>query len=589
MSLDGMFLRHLKNELNLQIVGRRIYKIYQPSDYEISMSLRGMDDIVKVIISSSADSPRICITQKNICNPRTPPPFCMLLRKKILSAKIVNINQSLLERALYITLETKDEMGNDTLYNLIIEIMGKYSNVILTDNSYKIVDAIKRVNSNMSSKRLVLPGITYQDPPGQDKVCLLEKSGRELAKKVFDFNESKKLSSALLACTQGASNIVCKGILNSIGCNDDVNLGEISIVKKEKLIYQIERLSEIVKNSQGKPYLINLKNGKKDISFIKVEGEDFKEYDTFSKLIDDYYYERAQNDRINSRAGSLIKVIENLILSKSNKIKRQELELKECDDKEKFKLLGDLLLSNIYKIKKGMKSINAIDFLSDFHISQNGENRKQREIKIELDERLNGSENVQKYYKKYKKLKTAQSILLEQIKISQSDVLYLESVLDSLKRSESETEIQDIYDELCDQGYIRSKYKNKRKSNNKEKSYKFIESISPGGYKILIGRNCTQNGILTYKKARKRDLWFHVKDMPGSHTVMFTDGKDVKDEDILFAAKLCAKHSKAQYSLKVEIDYTFISNVKKPNNYKPGMAIYKNYKTICVSPDKIID
>lgn len=571
MSLDGGLLRHLRDELKREILGCRINKIYQPAKYEISLLLRGRDSMHRLVISASAESPRINLTERSTDNPNEPPAFCMLLRKKISSAKIVGIEQKFLERALCINLETKDEMGYDTSYKLIVEIMGKHSNIILVNSEDKIVDSIKRVTPSMSSKRTVLPGLLYADPPSQDKICILDTGKEEIVKKIFSFAPEKTLLSAIQSSVQGISKTTCEKVIEREGLSSDMKLCSLGPVGQEKVVKAVAFISDIIKNTSGRPYLVKSKDGRTDISFVKSERESCKEYDTFSRLVDDYYIEKSTNDRINSRAGTLVKFIEKLISSRKRKVSEQKKELIECSEKEKYKIFGDLLISNLYKIRKGMTSIELINFFSKNHES----------INIKLDVRLDGSQNVQKYYKKYKKLKTAEVILKEQIESAESDVVYLENALDSLERSESETEINEINRELCEQGYI----KNKKKI--KGKAISFIESISPGGYKILIGRNCKQNEELTYKIAKKKDWWFHVKDLPGSHTIMLMGEEEPQIQDIVFAASICAGHSKAKFSSNVAVDYTSVSNVKKPKNYKPGMAIYKNYKTVYVSPNNM--
>ncbi len=570
MALDGAFLRHLSRELRGKILGYRINKIYQPAKYEINFLLRGQGDVCRLAISSSTQAPRINLTNKNANSLPEPPAFCMLLRKKIMSAKIVSIQQKLLERALSIRLETKDEMGYDTYYELIVEIMGKHSNIILVSSENKIVDSIKRVSSDMSSKRLVMPGFLYQDPPSQGKICILNSEKDAMLKTIFSFDPNKTLLSALQTSLQGLSKTICREMIIRAGYSPETELASLGPVGQEKIGDSLSFISDTIKNISGKPYLVEDENNKKDISFIRPKQDSYKEYSTFSELVDDYYNEKASKDRINSKAGTLIKLIGKIIALKKRKILQQKEELIHCWGKDKYKICGDLLISNLYKIKKGMKNIELVDFSTE----------PPQNIKITLDTKLDGSENAQKYYKKYKKLKTAQKFLTEQIENAHTDILYLDSTLDSLERCQSESEINEIQRELCEQGYIR--LKNKVKAKNK--SMGFIEFISPGGYKILVGRNCKQNAELTYKTAGKKDLWFHVKDMPGSHTVMFTGGNSPKTEDILFAASICAGHSKAKFSDSVAVDYTTVSNVKKPKNYRPGMAIYKNYKTLHVPP-----
>lgn len=580
MSLDGMLLRHLCVELREKIIGLRINKIYQPAKHEINLVLRGQGNVYKLVISASADAPRIGLTEQDIKNPESPPAFCMLLRKKILSSKVTEIEQKALERVICIKLQSRDDMGNEIYYKLLVEIMGKHSNIILIKDDGKIIDAIKRITAEISSKRTVIPGAIYFEPPSQGKLCILDVRKEEILKKIFfsEINDEehmqKTFRSAVLSALQGASGAVCDWLAEKIGCSGDIKLFEMSPFMKENLSNHLLELTEIVKNAEGLPYIIKNRDSKTDISFLEIKNTSCEKYGSFSQLIDTYYSEKTAQERQNSKVGALFKKIEHLILSRKKKISIQEEEIKKCEGKEKFKLFGDLLTSNIYKIKKGMEKIEVENFFSD----------TSETVKIPLDKMLGGAENAQRYYKKYKKQGNAQKALTIQIENAKNDINYLENVLDSLNRCESENEIREIRAELGEQGYIRFKSKSKLKVRSKALS--FIEFASPSGYKILIGRNCRQNEKLTYKMAGRRDMWFHVKDMPGSHTVMLTGGQDVKDEDIVFAGKLCAQHSSARDLSNVPVDYTFIYNVKKPNGYRPGMAVYKEYKTIYVTPNK---
>ncbi len=575
MSLDGMLLRHLCSELREKIIGLRVNKVYQPAKHEINIVLGGSGSAYKLIISASAEASRISLTEQKVKNPETPPAFCMLLRKKLLSAKITEIEQKALERVLCIKLASRDETGKEVFYKLLVEIMGKHSNIILVNNEGKIIDAIKRITAEMSSKRTVVPGAEYFEPPSQEKLCILETGKDEIVNKIFSYDEEytqKTFYSAGLSVLQGASGVVCDWLSEKIGCESNIKLSVINPFMKENLIKSLSELTEIVKNNKGLPCLITNKDGKKDISFLEIKNKACEIFGSFSELIDAYYYEKTEVNRKKSRMGALEKKIEHLILSRKKKISLQKEEIERCEGKEKFKLFGDLLTSNLYKIKRGMGSIDVENFFSP----------SSETIKIPLDKMLNGADNAQKYYKKYKKQGNAQKVLKIQIENAENDICYLENALDCLNRCESENEIREIGNELCEQGYIRLKAKAKLKLRSK--SLNFIEFTSPSGYKVLVGRNCRQNERLTYKTAGRRDIWFHAKDVPGSHTVMFTNGNEAEDEDIVFAGEICAGHSGAKNSSNVAVDYTFIYNVKKPSNYRPGLAIYKDYKTIYVNP-----
>lgn len=577
MSVDGIFLSHLKIELENIIKNSKIYKVYQPSRYELSLLLRKENKNYNLIISANADSPRVNLTSTTIKNPETPPDFCMLMRKKLISSEIVGIQQEYLERVLHFNIKSKDEIGCDALYTLAVEIMGKYSNIILVNGQGKIVDAIKRVTPKMSSKRLILPGIEYRSPPSQNKLCILNIGRDKIVKEILGSNKDKLLSSSIIDTLQGISYIIYIWIIKSMKCDVSIKMGDLTVINKEELRRCIIDLIDITKNIKGKPFLVHLSDNSIDISFVPINGCKCEEYKSFSELIEYYYYKKIINERVNSKVGSLIKLIRNVISSKNKKITIQEKELEQYKENENYKLLGDILISNMYKIKRGMNNIELVNFLSD-----NGEI-----LNIQLDSSMDGYENVNRYYKLYKKAKIANAMLKEQIEIAKNDIIYLESVLDVVERSNTEIEIKEIYNELYDQGYVKDIRKLRSKGKNRVKTINLMEFKSPGGFKVIIGKSAIQNDRLTYKIARKNDIWFHVKDFPGSHTVLVTNGKEPPYDDILFAAKLCAFHSKARNSSNVAVDYTKILNVNRPKNYRPGMAVYCKYNTIYTNPENI--
>lgn len=614
MSLDGMFLRHLKRELAEKISGAKIYKIYQPSAYEIVLRLRNNGQNFGLLMSCCPSCARINILEQNIENPSSAPAFCMLMRKRLNFSEIVEVTQKHLERVICIKIKSKDEMGFEIYYNLIIEIMGKHSNIILTNENLKIVDAVRRVTEKMSSKRLILPGIKYKNPPKQEsKLCLLDEASESILTKIVNMSAEvdgeKLLSVAIMENIQGISKILCEWILEYIGCDMSTKVKDLNVIQKEQLRDCISKLACIVSQTSGEPFLIYLDDGKLDITFVKLQKRKCTLYSSFSELTEFYYSKKASQERLKSKVGNFIGIIRGIIDSKKRKIKEQELEIVSCtknkklgiinfnsamenrnhnpamdsnlslgEDIEAYKTIGDLITCNAYNIKKGDKSAQLDNFW----------NPDGAKLTVQLDETLEPYQNAQKYYKLYKKAKTAQKILSQQIEIAKSDIIYLENTLDQIERAESEFEIKTILDEVYEEGYIKKhEFKDSTLSKNKKfgsQKVSFTEKESPSGLKILIGKSAKQNETLTYRIAKKHDLWFHVKDFPSSHVVLLTQGQVPNNEDILFAAKLCASHSKAGSAGSVFVDYTEILNVKKPKNYRPGMAIYYNYRTIFVSP-----
>ncbi len=577
MPIDGAFLRHIKKELEENILGSRVDKIYQPSKYEIILNLRSIKSNFKLLLCSNSNFPRVHITKYSVENPQNPPMFCMLLRKKLTSAKLINIRQIGLERAVYFDFESKNELGDTVNLTLALEIMGKYSNIILIDNNNKIIEAIRRVDSDMSSKRLILPGLNYQYPPKQSKICILDTTNTLFLEEIMSEKSDVEVHKLLCSKIQGISSNIFNQVIKFNINKEDIKLSNISDEEKSKLLIGLRNLIDIIKKVAGKPCKIyNDSRQNYDVSFLNLgEDKSLIEYNSFSSLLDEFYYEKDRLERIKNKNNSLTKKVDRLIMRYRNKIESQKKELEDCSNKEIYKIYGDLLLSNIYKLKRGMTEIK----LKNFYEKDN------KEIIVKLDSRLDGSENVQKYYKKYKKLCNAEKVISDEITKSKNDINYLESILDFLSRAESDSVIEEMKIELEKEGYIK---RNKSGNKIKVKPSSPDEHFSPEGFKILVGNNSKQNDMLTFKIAKKNDLWFHVKNVPGSHAVIITEGKIPSNDTILYAANLCALNSKARFSSNVAVDYTQISNVKKPSGAKPGMVNYFNYKTICITLNKLI-
>lgn len=577
MSVDGVLLRHLKKELEESIVGSRIYKIYQPGRYEMVFNIRGSKGSYQLILSACAGSARIHLSNTHVDNPIKPPMLCMLFRKKLLSAKIIGIRQLGLERVLYLDCESRNEMGDKIILTLVVQIMGKYSNIILINSEGKIEDAVKRVGSDMTTHGVVLPGFMYSLPPSQNKLCIINTCLDDALIRILGADSKVPVKKCIMESIQGISASACESIISFLKCDKNILIGQMDSSQKKELRDWLGVLWNTVNNISGKPtLLLNDDGNPRDISFMHGLSDKFKEYNSFSELIDDYFRELGRSERIKSRVGSLIKKIGNIIGSRKNKILKQKKELIECGEREKYKVCGDIIMSNLSLIKKGMKVLDTVNFYSPH--SEN--------IKIDLDPSLDGVKNGQRYYKLYRKSGSAGRILIEQIEQAKNDIQYLENILDYLSRSNSEQEVEEILNEVYDQGYMKSN--NKKKKGLSSKPLKPLEFKTPGGFTVYIGRNSKQNERLTLKQSNKDDIWFHTKDIPGSHTVLVKNEKEPSHKDILYAANLCALHSKASDSSNVPVDYTKISYVKKVGGGKPGMVIYKNQKTLYVTPDKSI-
>ncbi len=574
MALDGAFLRHVKKELEESIINCKVDKIYQPSRDELILTMRSREGAKKLLISARANSPRINITSSTPENPKTPPMLCMLLRKRLSGARLRDIRQIDLERLLLLDFEGTNELGDTVMMTLAVEIMGQYSNIVFIDGEGVIIDAVKRVDVTMSSQRLILPGMKYEMPPKQDKLCVLENDADDIIKAVQALPKNTLLSKALLSVIQGVSPIICRELEYLTGRGRDVFSQELDEELITRLRFFLKRMISAIREQSGEPYII-IDPAKKPIDFTFMDiqqygsGRAFKECGSFCELLDRYYSRRDAMETIRQRSEDLNKLMNNAASRLIKKIYIQKDELAACADREHYRICGDIIQANLYRIKKGDSQLVAENFYDNMS-----------EITIPLEPALSAAANSQRYYKSYQKAKNAEQVLKIQIQKAEEELDYVSSVLDSLSRAESVRELNEIRTELSEQGYIRSRGK-KQKS---EAALPPLEFTSPTGFRILVGRNNKQNDRLTLKQSDKNDIWFHTKDIPGSHTVIVTGGKEPDEATILFAASLAAYHSKAREAGKVPVDYTKIRYVSKPQGSKPGMVIYVNQKTLFVEP-----
>lgn len=548
MALDGIFLHHIKNEISAFAVGARVEKIHQPSKEELVFSLRSREGAKKLLVSARADSARIHFTELPPENPAKPPMLCMLFRKHLLSAKITDIEQDGLERILTIGFDSTNELGDPVHFSLIVEIMGRYSNVILVDENGIVVDALKRVDEEKSQVRTILPGEKYLSPPAQDKMNIFDDDETLIENRI---SESRKTpSKAFQNAVMGVSPIVCREYENG---------APLSVIK------QYAKNPEFSVVVTDKPF---------DFAFMPINQygrlASLKEFDGPSALLDYFFYEKVRIDRIRQRSAELFKTLQNLQERAVRKAANREKELEECKDKETYRIFGDLIISNQYALKKGAPYYDLQNYYDE-----------NKTVRIPADVTLSPAQNAQKYYKEYRKKQIAETKLTDFIAQARQEAEYLDSVIDSLSRAETDSEISAIRTELAETGFLKRK---SFKSKN-EKALKPMEYESTEGYKIFVGRNNVMNDKLTLKTAKNYDLWFHVKDTAGSHVVVQNDGREFTDKVIREAALLASYNSKAGHSSNVPVDYTIIKNVKKPVGAKPGMVIYDDYKTEFVTPN----
>lgn len=575
MALDGAFLYAVKQELDV-LIGGRIDKIYQPSREEIIVSIRTRQGGFKLLISASASSARIHITQMSVDNPMTPPMFCMLLRKHLGGGKLSGIRQDGLERIIYLDFECINELGDIVTVTLACEIMGKYSNLIVINNEGKIIDSIKRVDGDMSRERIVLPGMPYEFPPRDDRISFVD-SDEETIRSTVSNLKNAELSKALISAFEGISPVLAREWAYYTGKGKELNGAEMSSDEIDRLVFAILMSKKALIGNDCRFTTVTNKEGLlKDFSFIRLNQYGnlmiTKEHTSACELLDYFYAQRDRTARLKQRANDLFRLLMNTTERITKRIANQKNELKDCEKKEDMKLKGDLLSANIYRLQKGDKKA----------VLENFYDESCPQIEIKLDSRLTPSQNAQKYYSEYRKSLTAEKKLAEQIALGEEELKYIDSVFDSLTRANTENEVNELRLELAEQGYIRAvRLKGKPPKSNPPSEY-----LSSDGYTILLGRNNKQNDKLTMKTAAKTDIWLHTHNIPGSHAIIVTNGETPPDSTIEEAAIIAAVNSKAKDSSQVPVDYCLVKFVKKPVGAKPGMVIFTNNKTLYVTPDK---
>lgn len=577
MALDGVFLRHLKEEIGTSLLGTRVDRVFQPNRDELILAFRGFSAAYKLLISARANSARVNLTTIPVENPQQPPMLCMLLRKKLQGAKLLEITQPDLERALMLKFDSVNELGDHVELTLAVEIMGRYSNIILVDENGKIIDALKRVDAEMSSERLVLPGLLYRLPPPQDKLSMLTSTVEEIMARIDALPRDMELSKALMSVLQGISPIIAREVESSAGLGHEVYVKSMTPPQRRRTEMYVTTLMETAKNVSGTPHIvIDPQNKPKDFAFMDIRqygsAMTVSEKKSFSEMLDAFYAERDQIERMRVKSQDLLRLLANHADRLSRKIANQQAELSACAERDTLRIKGDLLSANMYAIQKGETSVKLQNFYDE----------NLAELEITLDPALTPQQNAQKYYKNYRKAKTAEEKLTEQIGLAQTELTYIDSVFESLALAENERDLNEIRAELAEQGYVRRKAgKKNQKQLALSEPLKFKTS---DGFTVLVGRNNRQNDKLTMKDANNNDIWFHTKNIPGSHTVLVTDGKAPTETAMEEAAVLAAQHSRAKDSAQVPVDYTQIRYVSKPQGAKPGMVIYVQYKTVYVDP-----
>lgn len=578
MAYDGLLIHYLTNDLNKKIVGSRVDKIHMPEKDELIFSLRAPQNNTKLLISCTSNYPRIHLVKEGKTNPSAPPMFCMLLRKHLNGAKIESINQPYNERIVIINFDSKTELGVQKKEMLIVEIMGKHSNIILVDKSTnEIIDSLKRVTSQMSSVRTILPNIEYILPPNQTKISPFIIKESELKNIVK--NSTEPINKTLIGSIQGFSKVSIFEWLKIAAINPSTISNSIKDIEIERLFLT---LSNFI-NRDIEPCIYTSKNGLlHDFSPFKYSYYNdlvCTPYTSIQEIVSDFYRIKDRDDRLKSYSNDLTKLLSTHIKRNKNKIKKLNSELKQAEDKDKYKIYGDLILSYLHQMPNRATEFECINFYDE----------NATKILIPLSIKFGPLENAQRYFKKYNKLKNALSLIETQLELTQNEIKYLENILSHIQTSTEVEVIDEIRNELFEQGYLK---KRKNKRNRNQPKSKHLSFISSDGYKILVGRNNLQNDYLTMKLAKKNDIWFHVKNHGGSHVILLNDEikelDQIPDRTIEEAASLAAFYSQEQKSSKVSVDYTFKKNIKKHPNGKPGMVTFEGYFTLVIDPDNSV-
>lgn len=581
MPLDAIFLTALKNELAGQITGLKIDKIQQPEQDQVILTLRGFGASPRLLISAGTGDARVHQTDTVFENPQNPPMFCMLLRKHLTGAKIKSVTQPPMERALDMTLDCFDQMGEPCEKHLIIELMGRYSNIILTAQDGIIIDCLRRVDTLMSELRQVLPGLYYRLPPAQDKRDPATTSANELSTLLKNVDGDRAVDKWLLDTFNGLSPLICREIIHRAYGSSEIRMSEMrqkddSIALRQAFM----KLADDISANKFVPcMLLDADDKPRDFSYIPIlqygNALRLERTESFSALLDAYFSRRSMAERMRQRTQALTKSIRNAHDRVQRKLENQREELKKTLDRERLRELGDMITANMHLIKKGMDVFRTVDYYAE----------DGSETDIRLDPLKTPQQNAAKYYKDYTKARTAEAILKEQIAIGEGELDYLKSVLEEIARAENERDLIEIRQELTLTGYIKT-----QKTGKKEKpaSFQPVRYQSNTGLTILVGRNNVQNETLTHKTAFKTDIWLHAQKIPGSHVIISANGSEPDDATLSEAAKLAAYFSQARESKKVPVDYTLVKYVKKIPGGRPGMVTYTEYKTIIAEPDETL-
>ena len=575
MAFDAGMLACTLSELKKTALGARIEKVYQPERDEIVLGMRSFEGGKRLSINAGSGNPRIGFTDTVKENPQNPPMFCMLLRKYLQGAKLSEVSQANFDRIAYLGFDTRDEMGFPCKRYLIAELMGRYSNLIFADGDKRIITAMRTADLSFDSKRQLVSGMVYAEPPKQDKADPLTVTEGEFYTLWKEAPDERPCDKFIVGAFSGIAPVVAREMTYLATGHTDT---PVKYCFADDIWKRFSEVARMIREEDFSPCIVFDGNTPVEYSFIPLTqygSLDVRPVESAGKLFDIYFETRDKEQRVRQRASDILKLLTNAESRIRRKLEAQRAELADCEKGAEYKKIGDLITTNIYRLKRG-------DSVAEFEDYENmREDGSCPKIRIELDSRLSPAANAQRYYKRYNKAKTAKTELSKQISIGESELEYIYTVFEALTKAESPTDLTEIRDEL-----YRSGYASRMKSYSAHKEHKptVAEFVTPDGMRVLCGKNNLQNEYITHRVAEKLDYWFHARQVPGSHVLLVTEGREPTDLDFTTAAEIAAYYSKAEGD-NVAVDYTLAKNVKKPAGAKPGFVIYHTNWTAYVTPD----
>ena len=577
MPLDAITVCALANELKGTLIGSKIDKVQQPARDTLILAVRGNGTNGKLLISSGSGSSRVHFQSESFENPQTPPMFCMLLRKHLVGARIAGISQPNMERMLVFELDTYDEMGLESRKQLVLELMGRNSNVILTDSEDHIIDCLRRVDGDMSRVRQVMPGLIYRLPPEQERPNFFALSPEEKAGMWKNADTETSADKWLLDSFSGLSPLICRELCYAAADDASKPVSRFSAEEKAAFASLMAELENRVKNRDFTPTMLIKDDRPFDFSFMPIaqyeNAVQTLSYPDFSSMLEDFYTKRDKQEQMRRKSQALFKSVKSAHERSLRKLAARREELLKTENRDLSRKYGDLVTANFYRIKKGDRVAAVEDYFDE----------SCPKLEIPLDPLKTPQQNAAAFYKEYTKAKTAEKYLGDLIDKGEKEEEYLLSVMDEIQRCETERDIQEIRRELTETGFIKAQ---KTGKGEKFKETAPLGFISGAGLEIFVGKNNAQNDKLTTKTAHRTDLWLHVQKLHGSHVIISCDGIEPDEKTLFEAATLAAYYSQGRDSGKVPVDYTQVRFVKKPSGSMPGKVIYTDYKTIMVMPDE---